>query len=247
MKLTVIGSGDAFCTGGRLQAAYLIDAGGHLVLVECGATTVLGLERMKIDFSAIETMVISHLHGDHIGGFIWLFVQDVYVKKRTRPLTVYGPPTIERRFMTACEALYDGSTTAPRHFDLKFVEVHPGREIATGPLKTSVFEVDHPSGAPSHALRFTHGGKTLAFTGDSGWTEAIVTAGKGADLYLMECYMYERVLKNHMTWKTIAQHLDRIGARRYLMTHMSAEMLAHRGDVKDPRVAFAEDGLAVDI
>jgi ribonuclease BN (tRNA processing enzyme) len=247
MKVTVIGSGDAFGSGGRLQAAYLVEAGGVPVLVDCGATTTLGFNAMGRNPEVVEMIVISHLHGDHFAGLVWWFIHAVFVSRRTAPLKIYGPPGIEERFNLAAEVLYTGSTKISRRFALTFEEVVPGASARIGHLETRVFVVDHPSGAASYALRFAHGGKTLAFTGDSGWTEAIVTAGTGADLYIMECYKYEVVLKNHMAWKTIQANLDRIGAKRVMLTHMSDDMLARRGEVKDPRIILAEDGLVVDV
>ncbi len=247
MKLTVIGSGDAFGSGGRLQAAYLVEAGGVPVLVDCGATTTMGFNQMRLNPELVETIVVSHLHGDHFAGLVWWFIHAVFVSRRTAPLKIYGPPGVEDRFNRAAEVLYTGSTKIPRRFALSFEEIVPGAPVLIGRLDTRVFEVDHPSGAPSFALRFTHGGRTLAFTGDSGWTDAIITTGAGADLYIMECYKYEIVLKNHMAWKTIEANLDRIGAKRIMLTHMSDDMLARRGEIRDPRIILAEDGLAIDV
>jgi phosphoribosyl 1,2-cyclic phosphodiesterase len=50
-----------------------------------------------------------------------------------------------------------------------------------------------------------------------------------------------------LSWAKIAGELDRIGARRVLLTHMSDQMLARRGEVADPRVVLAEDGLVLEI
>jgi ribonuclease BN (tRNA processing enzyme) len=109
------------------------------------------------------------------------------------------------------------------------------------------FEVRHPSGAPPYALRFEADGKVLSFTGDSEWVESLVPAGRGADLYIMECYQFDGVPRFHMSWKGIEPHLDRIGAKRILLTHMAEPMLARRSEVADPRVILAEDGLVLDV
>jgi ribonuclease BN (tRNA processing enzyme) len=77
--------------------------------------------------------------------------------------------------------------------------------------------------------------------------EAVVPAGRGADLYIMECYQFEGVPRYHMSWKRIAAELDRIGAKRVMLTHMADAMLAQRGEVKDPRAIFAEDGLVLEV
>jgi ribonuclease BN (tRNA processing enzyme) len=107
--------------------------------------------------------------------------------------------------------------------------------------------VVHPSGAPPYALRFETEGKVLSFTGDTEWTESLVPAGRGADLYIMECYQFDGAPRFHTSWQAIARNLDRIAAKRVMITHMAEPMLARRGEVGDPRVILAEDGLVVEV
>ena len=90
-------------------------------------------------------------------------------------------------------------------------------------------------------------GKLLGFSGDSEWTENSIPAGKDADLYIMECYHFDGSPRFHMSWKTIEAQLERIGAKRVMLTHMAHAMLARRSEVTDPRVVLAEDGLVLNI
>jgi ribonuclease BN (tRNA processing enzyme) len=247
MKLTIVGCGDAFGSGGRLQTCYHVDAGGTRFLIDCGATALIGLSRLGIDPNTIDTIFISHLHGDHYAGLVWWLVHAQHVAKRAVPLTVIGPPGVKARFEAAAEALFPGSSKVPRRFDLRFQELTQSMPWQVGSIRVAAFEVEHPSGAPSHALRFDIGGKVLAFTGDTQWVETLVPAGQGADLYIMECYHFEGSPRYHMSWKKIAGELDRIGAKRVLLTHMAEAMLARRAEVSDPRVVLAEDGLVIDV
>jgi ribonuclease BN (tRNA processing enzyme) len=247
MKLTVVGCGDAFGSGGRLQTAYLVDTGETRFLIDCGATAMIGLSRLAIDPNSIPTIFISHLHGDHYAGLVWWLIHAQHVAKRTVPLTIVGPESIEERFKAAAEALFPGSSGVKRKYDLQFVEYAPPGPLEVGSVRVTAHEVSHPSGAPSYALRFETGGKILSFTGDTEWVEALVPAGRGADLYIMECYQFEGEPRYHTSWKTIQTHLDSIGARRTMLTHMAQGMLARRSEVNDPRVLLAEDGLVVEI
>jgi ribonuclease BN (tRNA processing enzyme) len=158
-----------------------------------------------------------------------------------------GPPGIEARFTAACEALFPGSARVQRRFELTFTELLAGQPLQAGAVRATAFEVRHPSGAPSYALRFEAEGKVLSFTGDTEWVESLVPAGHGADLYIMECYWFEGAPSYHMSWQRIATNLDRIGARRVMLTHMAERMLARRSEVADPRVVLAEDGLVLDL
>jgi ribonuclease BN (tRNA processing enzyme) len=247
MKLTVVGCGDAFGSGGRLQTGYQVDWSGGRFLIDCGATVLIGLNRCGLDPNAIETIFISHLHGDHYAGLVWWLIHAQHVGKRTSPLTVIGPPGVAARFVSAAEALFPGSSAVPRRYDLKFIELHASTPLEAGGVRVTAFEAKHPSGAPSHALRFELEGKVIAFTGDSEWVESLVPAGRNAELYIMECYDFEGAPRFHLSWSRIAAELDRIGAKRVMLTHMSDDMLARGGEIADARVLLARDGLSVEI
>ncbi|KAB2917063.1 MAG: MBL fold metallo-hydrolase [Hyphomicrobiaceae bacterium] len=247
MKLTVVGCGDAFGSGGRLQTCYHVASAGTHFLIDCGATALIGLQRLGIDPNSIETIFISHLHGDHYAGLVWWLIHAQHVAKRTTPLTVVGPASIEARFQIAAEALFPGSATVQRRFDLRFAEFMPETPLTMGPVSVTPYEVRHASGAPPYALRFQVGSKVLAFTGDTEWVESLVPAGSGADLFIMECYQFDGEPRFHMSWRTIAAQLERIGAKRVMLTHMASGMLDRRGEVTDPRCVLAEDGLVLGI
>jgi ribonuclease BN (tRNA processing enzyme) len=247
MKLTVVGCGDAFGSGGRLQTCYLAEWARGRFLIDCGASTLIGFNRLGLDPNSIETVFISHLHGDHYSGLVWWMIHARHVAKRTAPLTIVGPPGIEARFQAAAEALFPGSAGVDRRYRLTFLELMPETPLEAGGVGVKAFEVSHPSGAPAYALRFQVEDKVLAFTGDTEWVENVVRAGRNADLYIMECYQFEGAPRFHMSWGKIAAELDRIAPERVLLTHMADPMLARRSEVDDPRVVLAEDGLVVEI
>jgi len=247
MKLTVVGSGDAFGSGGRLQTCYHVALPGEEVLIDCGATAVIGMERLGLVPDRVSTIFISHLHGDHFAGLVWWLLHAHYVTKRTVPLTIAGPVGIEQRFTSAAETLFPGSPKIERRFEMRFVEYTEATPLTVGSVQVTPYEVSHPSGAPPYALRFEAGGKILSFSGDTEWVESLLPTAAGADLFIAECFSFDVQVGYHMTWRNIEKNLDRLGAKRVMLTHMSSEMLAQRQEVRDPRVLLAEDGLRLDI
>src|SRR5262245_32422138 len=123
MKLTVVGCGDAFGSGGRLQTGYQVDWAGGRFLIDCGATVLIGLNRLHLDPNGIGTIFISHMHGDHFAGLVWWLIHAQHVGKRRVPLTVIGPPGLAERFSSAAEALFPGSSSVPRRYELHFIEL----------------------------------------------------------------------------------------------------------------------------
>lgn len=247
MKLTVVGCGDAFGSGGRLQTCYHVATGSSEFLIDCGATALIGMQKLGLDPDKVGTIFISHLHGDHFGGLVWWLLYAHYVSGRTAPLTIVGPKGTEARFKAAAEALFPKSTEIERRFEMVFREHVAETPLAVGGVTVTPFEVLHPSGAPPYAMRFEAEGKVLSFSGDTKWVDSLLSAAQGADLFICESFGYEVPTGYHTSWRDIERNLDGLNARRVMLTHMGPEMLAHRDQVRDGRVLLAKDGLTVDV
>jgi ribonuclease BN (tRNA processing enzyme) len=247
MQLTVIGSSDAFGSGGRLQTCFHVAHTGGAFLIDCGATALIGLAREGINPNDVDIIFITHLHGDHFGGLVWWLIHAVHIGKRTRPLVVTGPAGIEERFTAAAEALFPGSSRTPRSFDLTFRTYREREAMEEGGVTVVPFEVSHPSGAPPYALRFEVDGKTVTFSGDTEWVESLPEAARGADLLITECFAFENEARYHLNWRTIEANLPRIAARHVLLTHMGPDMLANQHEITQPGVQTAYDGLKLEL
>src|SRR3990170_5702845 len=242
MRVTIIGCGDAFGAGGQLQTSFQVRGASPTFLIDCGVTTLIGMRRLGLQPNDVDTVFVSHLHGDHFGGLPWLLVDAIYASDRRRPLTVTGPKGIAARFAIAAEALYPGITGTKRNFELTFREYEERKPLEAGGVTVTPFEVKHPSGAPPYALRFALDGKVLAFTGDTGWVEALCAAARGADLLISECFQYDESLPIHLDYATIDANYQRLGAKRVILTHMGETMLAEAGNVDISRYVIAHDG-----
>ena len=225
--VTFAGSGDAFGSGGRFQACIHLrdDALAAPVLLDCGATSLTALRRAGLDPDEIGTVFVSHLHGDHFGGLPFLIL-DGQFSRRAAPLLVAGPPGTQRRLAAAMECLFPGSTQVRRRFEVTVVELSPGQTQDVAGIRTEVWEADHPSGAPALILRIDVGGRVIAYTGDTAWTPAVAEAARHADLLIAEAYYWDKAVPHHLRYVDLADH--EITARRVILTHMSADMLARQ-------------------
>jgi len=252
MQVEFIGSGDAFGSGGRFQACILLHAPSHAdVLLDCGASSLVALKQQRHDPAMIGLVLVSHLHGDHFGGVPFL-VLDGQFTHRTRPLHVAGPVGVRERVQAAMEVLFPGSTQVRRRFEVRFHEladrqpfqfdVDAGVERAG--LVVTPYEVVHASGAAALALRVGWQGYTIAYTGDTEWTEVLVEVAHGADMLIAEGYTYERKIRFHLDVATLQRQADRLRARRIVLTHMSSDMLSRVGEVG---WEAARDGMTVEL
>ena len=152
---------------------------------------------------------------------------------------VAGPPGLEASIIQAMEVLYPGSSETPREFALEFVELSEGTQAVFGPFAVTPYPVVHPSGAPAYALRVSYEDKILAFSGDTEWTDALVRAAIGANLFICECNFFEDGGGHHLDYQTLMGHREDLGCHRLVLTHMGEEMLRR---IEELDVEGAEDG-----
>ena len=238
MNVRFLGSGDAFGSGGRFQTCMYVrpegfepeDQGPTRLLVDCGASSLVAMKRYGVKTSDIDAILLSHLHGDHFGGLPFFILESRYISDRRKPLVVAGPPGLELRTNEAMEVLYPGSSESEQSFALEFVELKVETRAEIGPFSVTPYPVVHPSGAPAYALRISYEDKTLAFSGDTEWTDTLIKVASEADLFICECNSFEKV-PNHLDYQTLMKHREELGCRRLVLTHMGEEMLRRIGEL----------------
>lgn len=232
LGVTVLGAGDAFASGGRFQAGYVIEADGCHFLMEAGPTLLPALKRARIDPADIDFVLISHLHGDHFAGLPFLMLQYMWESPRKRILTIAGPRHLEQRTRALFRNMYPGMNTHPLMRKIRFLELEAGRTSRVGPARVATVRTPHTKPDVSLALRATVNGRTLAFSGDSGWTEGLIEISAGADLFLCECTYFDTDhLDFHLNYPTIERNRRRFSAERLVLTHIGREVLERRADV----------------
>jgi ribonuclease BN (tRNA processing enzyme) len=245
MRLTVLGCGDAFGSGGRFNTSFLVESGGRQVLLDCGASTMVALRQRGVDPNAIAGVILTHLHGDHFGGLPFLLLDAQHASHRAAPLTIAGPPGTRARIEGLMEAMFPRSFATQWRFALEIVEIPIGAPTQVLGLTVTTAEVVHQSGTPSTAVRLADGAKTLAYSGDTEWTDALYGIAKGADLFIVECYDHARDVTGHISWATLKTR--KFEARRVMVTHMNRGMLTHVDDVTAAGLLVAEDGMMLEL
>jgi ribonuclease BN (tRNA processing enzyme) len=244
MQLRFIGCGDALGSGGRANTCFHV-TGSHVnFLIDCGASSLPAMKRLKVARDGIDLILITHFHGDHFGGLPF-FLLDAQFTRRTRPLVIAGPQGIETRLTQLMEALFEHSSKTKQRFELSVVALEPEQSRSFGGVKVTPYAVVHgESGGPFLAYRVEAEGRVISYSADTEWTDTLIAAARGADLFIAEAYYYDKIVKNHLSLKTLEAHLPEIDARRLILTHMSEDMLARLGSLPH---TTASDGMVVEL
>jgi ribonuclease BN (tRNA processing enzyme) len=244
MQLRFVGCGDAFGSGGRFNTCFHVSGENVNFLIDCGASSLPALKRLGIARDEIDLVLVTHFHGDHFAGLPFLLL-DAQFTSRTRPLVIAGPEGIETRLTQAMEVMFEHSSRTKQRFDLSVVALKPGEPRAFGAVNVTPFPVVHgDSGGPFLAYRIEAEGRVIAYSADTEWTETLIPAARDADLFIAEAYFYDRIVKNHLSLKTLEAHLPEIKPKRLILTHMSDDMLERLDTLG---YTAASDGMVVEL
>ena len=217
MKLTVVGCSPAWPNPGSAHSGYLVTNGERRVLLDCGPGVLARLRETE-SWPTIDAIVITHLHLDHCGDLVpWLWGHALGPAKGTPGPQLYVPPAGLARI----------STFAPLG---RFLEVFGVHEYADGvPFDAAGHAVTARAvnhyGEPSFGLRVEHGGRVLAYSGDSGPTPALVELARDADVFLCEATLLEPEGEphGHLSADEARAIAAEANARRLLITHRAVE------------------------
>lgn len=236
MKLTVIGCSPAWPNPGGAQSGYLVESDGTRVLLDCGPGVLARLREAE-PWPTPDAIVISHFHLDHWGDLVpWVWGSMFQAGEHTPP-ALWLPPGGR-----AALADHGSRLGFPSMFEQVFAarEYAPQAPFAVGALTLTMVPMLHYR-MPAYGTRVEAGGATLAYSADTGPTDALSELGRDADLFLCEATLRDAaadgVPRGHLSAAEAVAAAQRAGARRLLITHRPYELPLDEG------LDLAYDGL----
>lgn len=212
MQLRIIGRNSPFPAPGSACLGYLLEHQGDHVLLDCGSGVLSKLGHW-LPLEKLAHVVLSHLHGDHCSDlFVLRYAADARLRWgwNDQPVRVYAPaePAGEYDRLAYRDAIVSESIT-------------PGGTLDLGSFRFEFYPVAHA--LPGVAMRITAGGRTLAYSGDSGPCDGLVEAARQADLFLCEATLRDQDRPGsrlgHLSGGEAGQLAEAAGSRRLLLTH----------------------------
>ena len=197
VHLTVMGSSPAWPNPGSAHSGYLVEAQGALLL-DCGPGVLARLRERENH--AVDAIAITHFHLDHWGDLVpWAWLA-AYGPDAGNPRPELWVPPDGVQALHHFASLWGNDGMFERAFDLREFE----REIR---FEAAGFEVEAVPVAhydlDAFGFRVSSGGKTLAYSGDSGPCRPLSDLARGADLFVCEATLgsadADGPLRGHLT------------------------------------------------
>jgi ribonuclease BN (tRNA processing enzyme) len=247
MRLTVVGCAGSFPGPDSAASCYLLEADGFRLAVDFGNGSLGSLQKYA-ELFGIDAICLSHLHADHCVDLYSYAIARTYAPDGPRePIPVYGPAgTCERIGLIHGP---DGDGGLMKRFN--FATLVPGT-IEIGPFRVTTAHVNHP--VETFGFRFGHGGRTVAYSGDTGETDALLSLAADADVFLCEAaFLDQPDLPSdvHLSALQAARYAARAGAEQLVLTHLvawndPAASLAEARDAYDGELTLAFSGKVID-
>jgi ribonuclease BN (tRNA processing enzyme) len=211
VKLTVLGNNGPFPSAGGACSGYLLTSGPTNIMIDCGNGTLGNLQKLT-DLEKLDAIILTHLHNDHISD-MHVLKYAVQIKRARGQfdhlIRVYAPPEPAEEYVRL---------DVKDAFELKTISSDTVLEL--GDMTLTFAGMKHP--AMDYAVAAVCGGRKFVFSGDTSWTDEIVSFAKGAELVMLDAGFLEKDLtptSPHMSAAQCGAAAKLAGARRLLLTH----------------------------
>lgn len=275
MRVTLLGTGCPALHPRRAGSGLLVEAGETRLLVDCGHGVAQRLVEAGVSIAGLTAVLASHLHTDHLAD-LWTLVVAGWHQGRSRPLRLLADPAVAR-LARALEAAWAEERAQRLAFEerpnrdgfaLAVEPLEAGRRLAFPGLEVEVVAVDHRPVEPAFGFVFRAGGRSLAMSGDTRRSRALIEAAHGCDLLIHEVFVHGAMpvvpgVREAATIEAVASYhtpLEEVGpiaaearAGALLLTHIvpptadPAVLVAEAGRTFAGPVIVGEDLLAVDL
>ncbi|MDD5163692.1 MAG: MBL fold metallo-hydrolase [Candidatus ainarchaeum sp.] len=219
MKLTVLGSGSPISGPERATSGYLVESSQGKIVLDLGFGCFKNLQKIcnPPDISAI---CFSHFsHPDHVADLVAFLmhrkVSSDFEHSSPNQLNLFGPAGFGEFFSNLMKTF---PFFVPLPFPVKVTEVSYDKlQIFDFAVRTK--PVKHVHGA-AIGFRIESEGKTIMYSGDSGYCDALVELGKDSDLMVLECSTLGRFNDVHLMPEDCAKIAKQANAKALMLSHL---------------------------
>lgn len=192
LKVTLLGTGSPQPRMDRFGPSILVEAGEKKLLFDCGRGATQRIEQIKIPFTEIDALFLTHLHSDHVVGIpdLWL---TGWARGRKVPLQIWGPAGT-KEMMSHLEEAYQFDIQIRQEDDklpsqgvaVVVKDIEQSVVYDNAGIKVMAFTVDHGRVKPALGYRVDYGGHSVVMSGDTRFSENLIHFSQGTDVLIHE-------------------------------------------------------------
>ncbi len=217
MKVSMIGSGAI--DADEMNAATLID--GH-ILIEVPNGIIKYLRQLNHDISQIDTVFITHFHGDHFFD-VPFYLFTLYFQKRKRKVKIIGPIGLKEKVKALFELGFpDQFEKIMKAVPVEWVELAPDQKYQDKTIQVEAKEMAH-SISPALGYLITVGDKTLGYSGDTSLVPNVLYLVEHSDVTILDMSLKRTGNKDHMGFFDVRKIKEEYPEKLVIATHMRTE------------------------
>lgn len=243
MEIKTIGTGAI--SAEERSACTLVD---NKILVDCGNGIVKTLLEQNVDIDQIDTLLITHLHGDHFLDIPFLIMQRNF-DTASNELNVYCPAGTTEAVAQLIKIAYadiSDWTVLRDKAKVKFIEFNSldNQEVTEGYFVDS-YIVSHGNIRPAYGFTIRHRDKVVGFSGDTAYCDSVERILENSDVAVLDSIFIESTEK-HMGAHDI-EKLAKKYNKKIIPTHMATPAREYLREKKLDNVVIARDGQVIKI
>jgi len=237
IKVTLLGTGTPQPIVERFGASILVQAGSESLLFDAGRGCLQRLRQINVSYDKIDALFLTHLHSDHITGLPDLWLTGWLVSKRAVPLDVFGPTGtremlnyLQKAFAFDIKMRVEDDKRSEDGSKFVVAEIQQGVVYEKNGVKVTAFLVDHYPVVPAFGYRIDYSGHTVVLSGDTRYSENLISFAKGADLLIHEVAIAPdtlsksdpqyHILMHHTTPEQAAKVFNKVHPRLAAYSHI---------------------------
>ena len=237
IKVTLLGTGTPQPIMERFGPSILVQAGTETLLFDAGRGCLQRLRQINVSYDKLTALFLTHLHSDHIVGLPDLWLTGWLLTKRAMPLKVFGPTGtskmvdyLQKAFAFDINIRIEDDKAPQEGSKLLVTEVGQGAIYERNGVKVIAFKVDHGVVKPAFGYRIEYNGHSVVLSGDTKYSENLITFAKGTDLLIHEVAITPHtlsktdpkynILMHHTTPEQAAQVFNKVRPKLAAFSHI---------------------------
>ncbi|HZQ95992.1 MAG TPA: MBL fold metallo-hydrolase [Candidatus Sulfotelmatobacter sp.] len=192
LRVTLLGTGSPQPRMDRFGPGILVEAGDKKLLFDCGRGVTQRIEQIRIRFTEIDALFLTHLHSDHVVGIpdLWL---TGWARGRKIPLQVWGPAGtkemmshLKEAFQFDIQIRQEDDKLPARGVNVLARDIEQGVVYDNAGIKVTAFAVDHGQVKPALGYRVDFEGHSVVLSGDTRYSDNLIHFSQGTDVLIHE-------------------------------------------------------------